>query len=40
MGMQAPLVGCHMVNSVKKMVRFEAIEKERVREGAKKPNSS
>lgn len=38
--MQAPLVGCHMVNSVKKMVRFEAIEKEGVREGAKKPKSS
>lgn len=39
-GIQALLIGCDMVNSVKKMIRFEAIEKEGVGEGAKKPKSS
>lgn len=40
MGIQAPLVACHMVSSVKKMIRFEAIETEGVREGDGKQKSS
>lgn len=39
-GMQTPLVGCHMVSSLKKMIRFESIETEGVKESAKKPKSS
>ena len=40
MGTQGPLIGCHMVSSVVKMMRLEEIEPEGAREGVRNAKSN
>ena len=40
MGPQGPLVGCHMVSSVVKMMMLEEIKPEGAREGIRNPKSN
>ena len=40
MGTQGPVVGCHMVSSVVKMMRLEEIEPEGAREGVRNTKSN
>lgn len=40
MGTQAPLVGCHMVSLVVKIMRLEEIEPEGAKGGVRNPKSN